>query len=224
MAKYMIHTYPKRLWYVNDFLIPSMLSQGISIDNIKVYNDELREGNLRACMRAFSLCDKGENATWHLQDDVCICQNFKVLTELYDSCGIVCGFSSEYDEIGKIGAVYIKDMWFSFPCIHIPNNFARGCAEWVNKYLIGNMAYKDYWKNGVNDDWCFKRYMETCRSNELAFNLAPNLVDHIDYLLGGSSDKDKKRVNWIRSRYWWDNDLVADLEHKLVEYKNLKNF
>ena len=30
MAKYLIHTYPKRIWYVNGYLIPSMIKQGIN--------------------------------------------------------------------------------------------------------------------------------------------------------------------------------------------------
>lgn len=218
MATYFIHTYPKRLWYVENFLIPSMLEQGISRDNIKIWNDELHEGNLRACMRAFSLVDRDENATWHLQDDVCICKDFKRLTEIYDNCGIVCGFGSEYDTDGVVGAVHIKNMWFSFPCIHIPNHFARGCAEWVNKYLIGNLVYKNYWESGVNDDWCFKRYMETCRSNELALNLAPNLVEHVDFLIGGGSNPTKQRDKWIRSQYWYDEDIIVELEKKLKKF------
>ena len=217
MAKYMIHTYPKRLWYVEEYLIPSMIEQGIYKEDIHIYNDDIGEGNLRACMRAFSIVDKDERATWHLQDDVCICKDFKYYTELFDDCGIVCGFSSEmYDGKGRIGAVHSDDMWFSFPCIHIPNHFARGCSEWVTKYLIGNMAYKEYWEKGVNDDWAFRRYIHDYRHEELALNVAPNLVDHVDYLLGGGSDADKKREKWVRAQYWRDYDIIEELEEKLL--------
>ena len=113
MAQYLIHAYPKRMWYVEEFLVPSMKKQGIPEENIRIYNDTKREGNLRACMNAFASCE-GDGGTWHLQDDVCICQDFKQRTEILDF-GMVCGFSTErYDGPGKEGAVPIGKMWFSF--------------------------------------------------------------------------------------------------------------
>ena len=36
MAKYLIHASPGRMWYVTDYLIPSMVEQGIDRDNIVV--------------------------------------------------------------------------------------------------------------------------------------------------------------------------------------------
>ena len=36
MAKYLIHAYPNRLWYVKDFLIPSMVKQGIEYKGKKL--------------------------------------------------------------------------------------------------------------------------------------------------------------------------------------------
>ena len=110
----MIHTYPKRLWYVEEFLISSMLAQGIAKEDITVYNDDKHEGNLRACMNAFASCPDDIGGTWHLQDDICICRDFKQRTEWYDN-GLVCGFSSSlYDgsEKNKLGAVPRRRMWF----------------------------------------------------------------------------------------------------------------
>ena len=52
-TKYLIHAMPKRMWYVEKYLIPSMIEQGIAKENIRVYNDEKGEGNLRACLNAF---------------------------------------------------------------------------------------------------------------------------------------------------------------------------
>ena len=37
--KYMIHCCPKRMWYVEEYLIPSMLRQGIDRDSIIIWND-----------------------------------------------------------------------------------------------------------------------------------------------------------------------------------------
>lgn len=207
MAKYMIHAYPKRMWYVEQYLVPSMLNQGIDRTSIVIYNDSEKKGNLRACMEAFSQCE-GNGGTWHLQDDVCICRNFKALTEMYDD-GVVCAFSSEmYDGPGKIGEVSVSRMWFSFPCIRIPDQYARECSKWVTEYVIGNFAYKRYWEDGVNDDWAFRAYMGDFHKNETVLNLVPNLVDHVDYLIGGGSRR--KRLKPCVSQYWNKKDKSVE--------------
>ena len=213
----MIHTYPRRLWYVYNYLLPSMLRQGIKGEDIRIYNDSALEGNLRACMNAFGSVGNDDGGTWHLQDDVIISHDFKERTEALDE-GIVCGFSSlKYDGDIKenIGEVSRAQMWFSFPCIRIPNKMARECSEWVTKYIIGNPVYFDYWKNGVNDDWAFKLYVKEFHADCKVLNLAPNLVDHIDYLIGGGSGK-KPRMHPVRSQYWQDDYLVEELSHALV--------
>lgn len=212
----MIHTYPKRLWYVNEYLIPSMLEQGIKREQITVYNDEAGDGNLLACMKAFASCPYNLEGTWHLQDDVIISKDFKERTEWYDQ-GLVCGFSSAmYDgiDINKQGAVPRVRMWFSFPCIRIPNRWAIECADWVTKYVIGNPVYKQFWENGVNDDWAFRAYLKEFQKDCVALNIIPNLVDHVDYLLGGGSGK-KERKEPVRAQFWKDYDLIQKLEQKL---------
>lgn len=215
MVRYMIHTFPNRLWYVENYLIPSMLKQGIEKSQIVVYNDSKGEGNLRACMHSFASVDPYDDGTWHLQDDVCICRNFKILTEALDF-GVVCGFSSNmYDGTGKIGPVKREEMWFSFPCIRIPNDYALECSEWVLKYIIGNPVYRKYWENGQNDDWAFRAYMRSFHKDDLVLNLAPNLVDHVDYLLGGTSQKNNRK-KWCRAQYWTDIDLVKELEESIL--------
>lgn len=211
----MIHAYPKRMWYVEKYLVPSMLAQGIDKDDIIVYNDDKGLGNLKSCMDAFASVPDNLGGTWHLQDDVCICKNFKQMTEMWDR-GIVCAFSSKmYDGEGRVGAVKLWQMWFSFPCIRIPNNFAHECGIWVPKNIIGNPVYKDFWKNGVNDDWAFRTFMNTMHKGEIATNLAPNLVDHVDYLLGGGSGGTRKEP--VRAQYWLDNDVVEKLEKKILK-------
>ena len=51
--KYMIHACPQRMWYVTEFLVPSMLEQGIPEADITIWNDTEKRGNLAACMAAF---------------------------------------------------------------------------------------------------------------------------------------------------------------------------
>ena len=172
-------------------------------------------------MNAFSIVDDDYKGTWHLQDDVLICKHFKELTELYDN-GFVAGFSSYYDGEGRIGAVQLEDMWFSFPCIRIPNKVARGCSKWVNEYIIGNPAYRKFWESGVNDDWAFRSYVKEHCKGSLALNIAPNLVNHVDYLLGGGSGKIKRDKPCV-AQYWWDDDLVRKLESDIKIYQQNQN-
>lgn len=214
MSKYLIHTYPKRMWYVEEYLIPSMLKQNIAEVDITIYNDSRCEGNLRACLNAFQSVPDDENGTWHLQDDIIICKDFKERTERFDE-GLVAGFSSYYDDRkhGSAGVVTQDKMWFSFPCIRIPNQYARQSAKFTEENIIGNEVYRVYWEKGVNDDWCFRQWLTAYHKDDTALNLAPNLVDHIDYLLGGGSGGQRKRE--VRAKYFNDIDLIQELEGKI---------
>jgi len=214
MAKYMIHTMPKRLWYVEQYLIPSLLQQGIYKNDIIVYNDIDKQGNLKACMNAYLQLPE-EGSTWHLQDDVVISHKFAEITCRLDK-DIVCGFKSVYDGDKPAGQVHLSDMWFSFLCIHIPNKIARECAEWVLRYMIGNPIYKEWWEKGTNDDMLFKKFLEQHYSDIAVLNLNPNIVDHIDYLIGGTVNS-SKRIKQIRSELWEDEDVVENLEKMLKE-------
>jgi len=214
MARYLIHTVPKREWYVRDYLVPSMVQQGIAGIDITVYVDNEHKGNLRACMDAFKLCEGQAGGTWHLQDDVIISHDFKEKTEKYDN-GIVCGFKSRYDGNTPYGTVPAKQMWFSFPCIRIPNNIASECADWVINYMIGNPVYREWWEKGVNDDLLFRQYVWNTYPNAMAYNLKPNIVDHIDYLIGGTVNSNARKIVKIRSEFWEDEYLVNELENKL---------
>ena len=218
MANYLIHAVPKRMWYVEGFLIPSMLEQGIPKENISVYCDEKGEGNLRACLNAFASVPDDNEGTWHLQDDVCICKDFKERTEWYDN-GLVCGFSSllyDGDLQYRKGAVSRENMWFSFPCIRIPNQWAREEAKWVDQFIIGNPVYKKFWENGVNDDWAFRTYLKEFHRDCVALNIMPCLVDHVDYLLGGGTGRVKRTHN-VRAQYWDCPEVVERLEAKINE-------
>lgn len=215
MAKYMIHVCNSREWYVNKYLIPSMLEQGIKRSDIIVYIDIAEKGNLESCMRSFALTEEFNcEGVWHLQDDIIISSDFKKRTEELDN-GIVCGFCCDYD-VNKTncGVVNVIDMWYSFPCIRIPNKIATECATWFFNNWETNFEVKHIAKAKKNDDLLFRYFLERHYMSENVILVNPNLVNHVDYLIGGSLIN-KQRDKVIKSIYWEEDDLVEKLKNAL---------
>lgn len=222
MSKYMIHACIQRLDYVNNYLIPSMLSQGIKRSDIFLACDYDCIGCLQSYLLSFeqldnylySLPNKIEGV-WHLQDDIILSRDFKTITELYDE-GVVCGFCSQFDDDNCIpGYVNPSDMWYSFPCIRIP-------IEYSNKFcrLFASRSQPSYIRNAIAlnkcEDLAFKQFLIKNYPNITVHNLTPNIVDHIDYLLSGSVVNSDRVQTQIRSRYWNENYLVEALKYKLL--------
>lgn len=212
--KYMIHTMPARYWYVTDHLIPSMLQQGIKFSDIDVYLDTNGDGCLRSTLKSFKQLPK-DGYTWHLQDDVILASNFhETIFENYDLpfpvYRVVCGFASVYDE-GEPGKVHPKDMWYSFPCIMISNKLAHEFVDFVVNDIDENDCIRI--ANNMFDDWLFKQFMFKKHPEEEILNVAPNLVNNIDYLIGGSTIS--KREEKIESLYWDESKLIEELKEKM---------
>ena len=215
MAKYMIHACPSRMWYVEDYLVRSMILQGIPPDDITIWNDEDQQGCLMSCMNAFASCE-GDGATWHLQDDVLICHDFADRTAKYTE-GVVCGFCHarfepfSQPQPGEVHPVYA---FKSFPCILIPNSYARECAEW----FFTDARYRDnyqHWVNsGKHDDGFWEDFIVERHGKEKVLNLTPSLVEHVDWLIGGSV-VNKWRGYICRASFFEDEYLVKELETKL---------
>lgn len=212
MSTYLIHSCQKRKWYVDEYLVPSMLKQGIERENILIYNDVHKEGCLKSFIESSQMITSLRGGTWHLQDDVIISSNFKELTEAYDS-GIVCGFCSYYSEDVPMGIRTVKDMWYSFPCIRMPNSVLRGFINWLKSPTINN-KYRAYIEANKFVDSLFREYILQNHACKTVQNLYPNIVDNVDYLLGGSTinyQRDKEPV----SLYFLDTSLVEDLKMEL---------
>lgn len=211
--KYLIHSCPKRYWYVKDYLVPSMIMQGIPISDIKVYNDEDKLGNLRACMKTFSEMPDDDYGTWHLQDDVVISKFFFERTYEYDD-GLVCGYCSSYS-IGKPpGVVTPTEMWYSFPCIRIPNVIARECAKWFYQGASKDKRFERYVQENKFDDEFFKVFIREKYPTLRLRNLSPNLVDHVDWMIGGSTINSRKEAR--RSLFWNEEDVINRLQYQLT--------
>lgn len=211
----MIHACPARMWYVEHYLVPELERQGAH--NITIWNDSERKGNLIACMESFASC-VGDGGTWHLQDDVLPCRNFVdriTQEEKWHRDKILCGFVNEQagPDCNLRGEVYVPDMWYSFPCIYVPNQLARECASWF---------FDGHWRQeaqfiastlescGSGDDWFFREFMELHHGGETVINLTPCLVEHVDMYLGGSAVS-PYRGFWARAVYWDDIALIDEL-------------
>lgn len=209
----MIHCCPQRFDYADNWLQPELSRQGA--DEVRLYVDYARRGNLRACMDAFASCE-GEGGTWHLQDDVLPARDFVERAKDYTGEHVVCGFVNEAcgPDTNLRGAVYAPDMWYSFPCIYIPNRLARECAAWYRSGAwrsIQDATLLAIFEDGHGDDAFFMEFMTARHVGDTVVNLAPNLVEHIDILLGGST-VNPWRGYWARSAYWDDEERVEDVK------------
>lgn len=217
--KIMIHTCSKRRWYVYDYMIPSLLAQGIPREDIFVWLDWTGAGNLISCVDSFRACGLVPGGTWHLQDDVIISRRFAELAAAHDD-GVVCGFGNEDfgPSMAATGEQPTLFMWNSFQCIRIPNDLAFEFAQWFYtdaQYRTHN-EYPRFIAEKKYDDTFWRDFMLERHSDMRVYNLAPNIVDHVDYIIGGSIINIGRRKLEYRSAFWEDEDLVDDLAAKMA--------
>lgn len=207
----MIHASPRRMWYVEGFQIPELQRQGIEP---VVWNDSEGKGNLFACVESFASCEC-DGGTWHLQDDVLPAGYFSEYAEDYDT--VVCGFCNSNYEQGtpKTGYVLPPLMWWSFPCIYIPNKIAVEFAKWFCTEAFYNPLYEKEINSRKNDDFLFKSFIREKHNSELILNFAPHLVEHVDYLLGGSI-VNQFRGHTSRAYYFDDEEAMKKLNKWLM--------
>ena len=225
----MIHCCPKRLWYVRDFLLPSMLEQGIDGSHIFIYNDKNKIGNLRAwvdsCNRLAVLSkDKSIEHVWHLQDDVVISKNFKKVTEEYDDVPIqlICGFTCCYDEKPLTGTHQLieEKFWYSFPCIRISTKLTTEFANWANCNLWQSKHFASAVRRNNCDDLIFKEWLYDNYGDLYEHNLCPNIVNHIDKWIGGSQCNQQRSDDQdTMSAFWEDSGELEKIEKELKAYK-----
>ena len=215
--KVMIHAAPKRMWYVEGFLIPSLLAQGIEPD---VYCDTKGLGNLGAFLD--SVRDLHGDGTWHIQDDVLICRDFvKRCEEITD--GVAYGFANVKftDDVSQVGRVNVFNSWHSFQCVRIPDEYAREYAEWISSGAwkkVNNHELSILFDGNCGDDTFFHEFMLARHPSDIVTNMAPNIVEHVDFLVGGSI-LNKARCFWPRAHYWEDESLVDELKAKVKVLK-----
>lgn len=222
--RYLIHSAPSRQWYVEEFLIPSMKEQGIDEKDIFVRCDTEGKGNLVSCMESFLWCGQSTaEGTWHLQDDIILSRNFARRTREFNQ-GIVCGMVVK--DWGpnwlKSGEQNILDHWYSFQCIRIPDNIALECAVWffTDACKRPQPQYRNRVLRKKHDDDFFRFFMTEKHPGMRCINLKPNIVDHVDYLIGGTLINEERERKVNRAAYFEDDDLVEKLYQRLQERQN----
>lgn len=202
----MIHAVPSRMWYVEGFLIPSLRAQGIEP---QLYVDTKQLGNLGACLDSFIQCSG--DGTWHIQDDVLICRDFAERAAANDQ-GVVNGFCCVLfgeDDPSQIGTVTPRNLWHGFPCVRIPDDYARDFVRWIRSG--SHSVYADRLiRKGKGDDYLFHEYFRNVHPRDKPRNIAPNLVEHVDDLLGGSV-ANTWRKKPARSALWDEPERVEQL-------------
>lgn len=219
--QYMIHACPERMWYVEEFLIPALTAQGIRDEEITVWIDADKKGNLFSCMDSFLACGDHEGGTWHMQDDVIACSDFASRTKEHDQ-GIVCGFGCKNfgPSMQERGIVPAGFLWYSFQCIRIPNEIAKECAEWFYNEARYYPQYKEKVADRKHDDYFFREFILDKWPDIKIENLDPCLVDHIDYLIGGTLINRLRAIKINRAAFWPEEDLVEQLEREIERRKH----
>lgn len=112
----MIHGCKEREWYINQYLVPSLVKQGINKHDIIMWIDEENAGCLMSFIESLEWIKQNQNFStgfWHLQDDVVISKKFCQMIKKYNE-GVVCGF------VVRFGRHRIE--------IHVVFNLASACG------------------------------------------------------------------------------------------------
>ncbi len=192
------------------------MEQGIPEENIEVWLDKDRDGCLLSCMKCFQYCGTKGGGRWHLQDDAMVASNFREQTEKYNE-GVVTGFMRKEwqgltPKAGRVPAVY---MWNSFLCIRIPDELAGECAEWFFTDAAYRETYKEFVDRNNGDDSLWYDFFVERHTEDWVYNIAPSIVEHIDFLIGGSI-VNKQRGHEARGDLWEDNEAFEKMKAKLA--------
>ena len=203
--KFMIHSCNSRVEYVKNVLIPSMMGQGIEKEKIFLFNDDLEEGCLKAWVHSLTTLEHDREGYWHLQDDVEISKDFyNRITNLGDVEFIVNGFvcrAHNPTNYYKIGFQNPKEWWASLQCVYIPPKYVHAFLNWFLLDVVKRGKFNNYYKKNRHADFFFYRSVIEQFPNDNMLNITPCLVNHIDYMLGGSVITPEKK--YLREAYYW---------------------
>lgn len=207
----MIHAAPPRMHYVNDFLVPRLKAQGFN--NITIWNDSKGLGCLWSYIESLeSLPEEGH--TWHLQDDVLPDHRFYkwATSEWAQYPGIITGFGCKYFyHVNSFGnARNCEDMFYSFPCMRIPNKVSKNFIDWFNEVKDRDIRIIEKLPTGKYVDYFFKLFIGDNEHEIAIYNFFPNIVEHVDECISGSL-VNKQRKKLAKAILFEDVKALADL-------------
>lgn len=184
----LIHACSDRMPYVDSFLIPYLTANGWEKSDISVWEDSKKRGCLRSYIDSYEALPANGD-TWHLQDDVLPAKDFyKRAKDLENVPGIMCGFGNvHFEQYGrKFGqASNLADMFYSFPCIRIPNAMIKEWLKWFDEHK-NTQELAGFVEGNKYVDYFFMLFIGDNPRHTLILNLKPCLVEHVDEYVGGS--------------------------------------
>lgn len=222
--RYMIHAIPKRMWYVENFLLPELRRQGVKDEEVKLWVDEEGWGNLESFVRSMQWvmnnCMPSETI-WHLQDDVWPHSRFVEMTSKINDV-FAWGFALpewNQDHLYHTGFVPLTQSWTSFQANAFPNRMAAEFVVWFRDAKRTRRVAR-YANDGKHDDVIWRQFLDDVHPNDRVYNCNPNVVDHVDYLMGGTSINPSYPKDIKRNAYWWDEpERTAELEERVKKWK-----
>lgn len=217
----MIHACPQRMWYVEEHLVPSLAAQGIQGEDLLIWNDTEGHGNQLSWFESCRFLAAVPGGTWHLQDDVLISSDFRQRCEASDE-GIVAGFGCESfgPNIRMTGIRPAVWLFHSFQCLRLPNRLAGEHAKWYFEDARHRRELREWVLSGKKDDSFFHLWLEEEHPAMEVLNACPCLVEHVDWLIGGSV-LNPARGRPSRAYAWEEEDRVRELAAALGRGKIL---
>ena len=215
----MIHAAPSRMKYVTEFLKPRLRAQGFQ--EIIVWNDSEGIGCREAYLESFrSLPETGH--TWHLQDDVLPDKRFYewATSEWAEYPGIINGFGNvHFYNPNRFGHAHnSEDMFYSFPCMRIPNEVAKDFLKWFKAARETDVNVIEKLPAGKFIDYFFKLYIGNNEKEIAIYNFYPNIVEHVDEYITGSL-VNQQRVKLAKALMFEDDEALEDLKAWSKKYK-----
>lgn len=195
---FVIHCVPKRRKWVDGYIIPELKKHN---QEYIVYEDTKGDGNLKSFTKSLDKVKNIPKGCWHIQDDIYFASDFFERIDNFPRDMLILGFTTADWCRGRFGTQSIRTAWLSFQCLYIPTKYVRGFKDYLKEDYNSNKSLIDA---GCYDDTLFHKYLMKHFKDDWCWNEKPNLVNHIDYLIGGTTlDKEFKP----HTALYWDDDI-----------------
>lgn len=204
---FVIHCVPKRRKWVDGYIIPELKKHK---EKYIIYEDKKGDGNLKSFTNSLDKVKDIPNGCWHIQDDIYFAKDFFERIKKMPKDMLILGFTSADWCLGAPGTQFISGAWLSFQCVYIPTRYTKGFRQFLKDYYD---EYKDMIDQNCNDDTLFKKHLLKNFPSDWVWNEKPNLVNHIDYLIGGTTIH--KNFKPHLALYW--DEPIEEMEQKVKE-------